>query len=295
MGTHTFSRTVPSRKSAWLEKVCVPFLVLSLAGCEPPASGYSGYVEGETVRVAAPVAGQLTQLAVARGAVAKVGDPLFTLEQQREAASVSEASQSISAVKAQIEQAAAQVKLASANFERLLALHKRQGLASQEDLDRARTTLEAARAKLRELEAQQRGAQAQLSQRQWQLTQKTVTAPASGLVEDTYYRVGEWVPSGAPVLSLLPPENRVVRFFVPESVAGGVKPGQGVKVTCDGCPASLAAAVTYVSPQAEYTPPVIYSRENREKLVFLVEARAQGDAALGLRPGQPVHVELDGR
>ena len=277
------------RKAVWLS------FAVALTGCEPSTSGYSGYVEGETVRVAAPVAGQLTQLAVARGAVARVGDALFTLEQQREAASVSEASQSISAVQAQMEQAAAQVKLASANFERLAELRKRQGLASQEDLDRARTTLEAARGKLRELEAQQRGAQAQLSQRQWQLTQKTVTAPASGLVEDTYYRVGEWVPSGAPVLSLLPPENRVVRFFVPESVAGGVKPGQAVKVTCDGCPASLAAAITFVSPQAEYTPPVIYSRENREKLVFLVEARAQGDAALGLRPGQPVHVELDGR
>lgn len=275
-----------------MRRAWIALLIAALCGCAPPVTRYSGYVEGESVRVAAPVGGRLIALPVARGANASAGDALFTLEQELEQASVAEVASGIAAIRAQAEQGTAQLKLAEANYQRLRELRSRQGLVSQEALDQARSALDGARARLRELEAQRHAGQAQMSQAHWQLNQKTVAAPVSGLVEDTIYRVGEWVPAGAPVVLLLPPENRVVRFFVPEAVAGGLAPGQGAKVWCDGCPAPVAAKISFISPKAEYTPPVIYSREARQKLVFLVEARAAPADAVSLRPGQPVDVEL---
>ena len=106
------------------------------------------------------------------------------------------------------------------------------------------------------------------------------------------YRSGEWVPAGSPVVRMLPPENVKVRFFVPESAVGALASGRPVRIRCDGCAADVAAVVSFVSDQAEYTPPVIYSNEARAKLVFLVEARPQVADAARLHPGQPVQVVL---
>jgi HlyD family secretion protein len=109
----------------------------------------------------------------------------------------------------------------------------------------------------------------------------------AGLVHETYFVEGEWVPAGRPVAALLPPANIKLRFYVPENVVSTIALDQAVAVRCDGCPAGLSGKVSFVSNQAEYTPPVLYSKESRTKLVFLVEARLQGAA---LRPGQPVDV-----
>ena len=111
-----------------------------------------------------------------------------------------------------------------------------------------------------------------------------------GLVFDTMYRTGEWVPAGSPVVRMLPAENVKVRFFVPEAVLGSLTPGARVEIRCDGCPAALPAVVSYVSVQAEYTPTNIYSNDTRAKLVFMVEARPQPGDAARLHPGQPVQV-----
>ena len=124
------------------------------------------------------------------------------------------------------------------------------------------------------------------------LTQKSLRAPQDGYVTDTLYVQGEWVPAGSPVVTLLPPANTKVRFFVPERILGSIRLGQQVSVLCDGCGEPVPAPVTYVAPQAEYTPPVIYSRENRAKLVFMVEARPAPAHAAKLHPGQPVEVRL---
>ena len=114
----------------------------------------------------------------------------------------------------------------------------------------------------------------------------------AGTVTDTLFVNGEWVPAGAPVVAMLPPANVKVRFFIPESRLGAVKLGQKVSLTCDGCPAPVSAAITFIAPQAEYTPPVIYSKDSRAKLVFLAEARPQPADAAKLHPGQPVDVAL---
>lgn len=250
-----------------------------------------GYVEGEYVRIASPVAGRLDKLHVQRGATVEAGAPLFELEQAREQAAVAEGGESIAAIRAQAEQAQAQWQLADRNLKRLREL-KAKGLASQEQVDAASAEYQRSDARRREADAQRRSSEAQLKQVRWSLDQKAVTAPAAALVEDTYYRVGEWVPAGAPVVSLLPPENRMIRFFVPEAQLGTVKAGQGVRVHVDGVAAPVAAMISYIAPRAEFTPPVIYSREARAKLVFLVEARPAPADAAALNPGQPVDVEL---
>jgi HlyD family secretion protein len=140
--------------------------------------------------------------------------------------------------------------------------------------------------------AQVDAAQATVAQAQWKLDQKRVSAPASGLVYDTLYRVGEWVQAGNAVVQMLPPQNVKVRFFVPETVVGGLAPGGALTIHCDGCAADVPARITYVSRSAEYTPPVIYSNENRAKLVFMVEAHPSTSDAVKLHPGQPVAVTL---
>jgi len=133
---------------------------------------------------------------------------------------------------------------------------------------------------------------AAVQQAEWKLQQKQVTSPRNGLVFDTLYRPGEWVPAGSPLVQLLPPENVEVRFFVPESAVGSLKLGQNVSVHCDGCATAVPAAISFISNQVEYTPPVIYSNENRSKLVFMVIAKPSPDQAAQLHPGQPLEVTL---
>jgi HlyD family secretion protein len=135
-------------------------------------------------------------------------------------------------------------------------------------------------------------ARAVVAQAQWRLGQKDQPAPRSGLVQDTFFVPGEWVPAGKPVVSLLPPENVKLRFFVPEPLIGRLRTGQKVSAACDGCGNPVEATISYVAPKAEYTPPVIYSKEARAKLVFLVEARVAAADAVRLHPGQPVDVTL---
>jgi HlyD family secretion protein len=134
-------------------------------------------------------------------------------------------------------------------------------------------------------------AQAALDQAVWRVGQRHVVAPEAALVADTFARPGETIAAGTPVVSLLPPKNILVRFFVPEATFSALHTGQAVSIGCDQCPPpGLSAAITFIAPQPEYTPPVIYSETNRAKLVYLIEARPPPDQATRLKPGQPVDV-----
>ena len=163
---------------------------------------------------------------------------------------------------------------------RLKELQAQRALAGQA----ARSdTVEAAR-------AEQRGAAADLALARWREGQKQRAAPLAAEVFDVLFRPGEWVPAGAPVVALLPPGALKVRFFVPEPQLAQARVGREVLLACDGCAAGLKARIRWVSPQAEFTPPVIYSNDSRSKLVFMVEAEPLGGAAL--RPGQPLDVRF---
>jgi HlyD family secretion protein len=308
-------------------------LPLGLAACSNgPSDTFQGYGEGEYVYVASPYAGRLEKLDVARGAQVAAGATLFVIEHGVEQAAVDAAEAKVrnadavitnlvgakrkpelDALRAQIESATAALKLAKTQLDQKESLRKR-GYVTQEALDVARANYERDTAQLTQMQAQLRSglqsvgreaeidaaranleaARAELAQAKVKRDQKIAVAPAAALVQDTFFREGEWVPAGSPVVSLLPPGNIKARFFVPEAVVGRLRIGDRVSISCDGCAAPFAARISFVSPQAEYTPPVIYSRESRQKLVFMIEARPDGADARKLHPGQPVDVRLEG-
>jgi HlyD family secretion protein len=307
----------------------LPF-AMALAACSDPApTALQGYVEGEYVRIAAPFAGTLVALDTQRGQQVALGAPLFALEAESEDAARREAEErarqaaahvddlrkgrrptEIDAVRAQLSQAQVVANLSEKEYARQVDLVAR-GFVSQQRADEARAARDRDRGRIAELNAQLktshlsarpdeiRAAEAQaaaareaVKQADWKLRQKKVAATVDGLVTDTLYTRGEWVPAGAPVVAVLPAGNVKVRFFVPESRLGTVRAGQKVSIACDGCPAPIAATVSYIAPQAEFTPPVIYSKESRAKLVFMVEARPAPADAVKLHPGQPVDVTL---
>ena len=305
-------------------------LATLLAGCSYNATnGFQGYVEGKYVYVASPQGGRLEELSVARGTVVKTSQPLFTLDREPEAAAVQQAQQILRADKARLadiqtgkrqpEIDVIRAQLSQALSERqksadLLKSYEEQfaaGGLSETELITARAAVASNDAAVHQVRAnlavaelpgreQQRKAQseivaadrASLQQAQWKLQQKQVASPREGLVFDTLYRAGEWVGGGSPIVQLLPPENIEVRFFVPETTVGSLKLGQKLVVHCDGCSSDVPATITFISNQVEYTPPVIYSNENRSKLVFMVIAKPTVENAPMLHPGQPLEVTL---
>lgn len=303
-------------------------VAVSACGDKPPAA-LQGYVEGEYVRVAAPFAGTLLSLDAARGAEVAPGMALFALEAENEDAARREAEErlrkanaqlddlrkgkrptEIQSSRAQLEQAEVAAGLSEREWRRQLDLVSK-GFVSQSKADEARSQRDADRKKVEQLqndlatvqsgarpdevraaEAEAAAAKQSLAQADWKLRQKTVAATVGGTVADTLFVKGEWVPAGAPVVSILPAGNVKARFFVPEPQLGAVKVGQKVSLSCDGCGAALDATITFIAPQAEFTPPVIYSKDSRAKLVFLVEAKPSAQDAPRLHPGQPVDVRL---
>jgi HlyD family secretion protein len=250
-----------------------------ITGCSRNSSDeFQGYVEGEYVYAAAPLGGALTNLAVARGDEVKSGQLLFTLERESEAAALDEAKKNLA-------QAKASFALSDANYGRRQQLRDANGVISIEELDQARAQRDADA-------AQVAAQQAALDKAKWSFDQKQQFAPADAFVHDTLYRQGEWVAAGHPVVVLLPPENLKVRFFVPQEMLPKIKTGETVNVSFDGATKNYSATVNYISTQAEFTPPVIYNRENRAKLVFMIEAKFAPADAADVRPGQPVDVKL---
>ena len=301
---------------------------LLAAGCGREARDvFQGYAEADFIDVATSEPGQLESLGAAKGDAIAVGAPLFALEAAREAAALRQAQEQLAAaqaqlqdlrqgkrppeldvVRAQLEQARAEATRAAAERERDAAQFASGGIA-QAQVDRSQAAADASAARVRELErqlevaqlpartdqiaaqeAQAAAAQAAVDQAAWRLGQKTVAAPVAGQVFDVLYQPGEWVAAGRPVVRLLPPGNVKIRFFVPETALGALAVGRALAVRCDGCADEIPAKVTYISPEAEYTPPIIYSNETRSKLVFMVEARPLDGA--NLHPGQPLEVAL---
>jgi HlyD family secretion protein len=308
-------------------------VVLLIAGCARSVAEpgiLQGYVEGEFVYVAPTTAGLLNKLHVARGQHVSAGAELFAIDRAPAQAARDEAAfrlaqaratlgdltkgkrpTEIAAVAAQLKQAQAALAFSETELARQQDLARsnataptdvQQALAAREQ-DRQRVAqfeaelktsqlparedqIEAARASVKSLEAV-------LAKAEYDLLQTRPRASASALVFDTLYREGEWIAAGRPVVALLPPANVKVRTFVPETRIGGVQVGDEVSVTVDGLPAPVAGKVSFVSPRAEFTPPVIYSQENRAKLVFMIEIVFDPDTAARLHPGQPVSVRLE--
>lgn len=293
-----------------------------------PAANWLGYVEAETLYVAAPVSGRLAERPVERGATVAAGTPLFSLAPETTDAETARLEAQVSAAEAQVgdlgearqrapeiaisraaeAQASAQLSKTQNDFARVSALAGR-GFASRAQLDAARAARDAASAALAQTRAQiasgqistgrseqiaaaragVAGAQAALRGQKERRREISPVAPASGVIEQTFYNPGEWVPANSPVVAVLPADKRKLRFYVPEASIAGIKPGATVRFTCDGCGGERQARISYVSPRSEFTPPVIYSEHARAKLVFLVEALLPVSDK-PLPPGLPVEV-----
>jgi HlyD family secretion protein len=285
----------------------------------------SGYIEGEPLYPASPVAGQLTDLPVQRGDAIEAGarffmiDPTQTEAARDQAAAEAQAAKALAEdaqrgqrpaelgiIEAQLVAARAQLNEADLTLKRVRPLAE-AGAASRAQLDSAIAAKATAVASVNAIEKQlqaaklgaredqkkaakdrARQAEAALSAAEARLEDIAPSAPAAGRVEDVFYQVGEWVPANQPVLSFIPADRVRLRFFAPQDQISAYSIGRDIAFSCDGCSAGLQARITYVSPRPEFTPPVIYSREARDRMVFLVEA--QPASSSGLTPGQPIDV-----
>jgi HlyD family secretion protein len=270
-------------------KPLVVALALVLAGCEKPHEGrWLGYAEGEAAYIAAPQAGWLTDMKIKRGDWVKTGDVLFVLDDTSQAASRDSAEAQIAQARSQRAEAEANLDLTRRQLVRQKELLQ-SAATSRQTYDQAKSAYDAAAAKIETLNAAESQAKATLAGASYQLAQRQVVALTTGRVQDVYFRQGEYASAMAAVVSVLPPDNVYVRFFVPEAEFASIKLGRKVKIHCDGCGDGQIATIAFIAAKEEYTPPVIYSNQSRGQMVFKVEARAEG--GLKLNPGQPVDVD----
>jgi len=300
---------------------------LTLLGLGPDPSRYLGYVEGETSLIAPPIAGRLIERPVERGQLVKKGDRLFVIDPVMAKAEVARAEAMLAEANARYEnmltgkrqeeqdvirgqrrEIEASIALAETELKRQTQLLERS-ITTRQAYDQAESQVRQLKSRAASLAAQEKVGdlaarpdeidaakaligqnQANLEQMKKRLDDLMPTAPEDALVENTFFNTGEWVPAGTPVVSLLPSFRVKLRFFVPEEDVAQARTGRQVGFTCDGCPPGLKATIIYVSPRAEFTPPVIYSQSARTKLVFLVEARPEV-AQAPLSPGLPVAVQ----
>jgi HlyD family secretion protein len=306
----------------------VPLAASLFSACAGPPPLAVGYVEGEYVLLAPIDVAEVKTVAVRRGDRVTAGQPVAALEDSDATIAVAQAGAAVAQAEAQLadlkigkrpeEIAVLEATLTSAQAQqteaervitRLGDLLKR-GIATQADYDQAETQLNVARAMVGQAQAnlavarlparpetinaaenQVKQAKASLQEAQWRLSKRTVTAPAPGRIDDIIRNPGDLAGPSAPVLSMLPDGAVKLRLYLPEESFSAVKVGTLLDVHCDGCQPGLTARVSYVSPDPEFTPPVIFSLETRQKLVFLIEARPEGDAS-PLQPGQIVDVGL---
>ena len=304
------------------------FSLIAHMFCGVAATTLSGYIEGEPLFVAPIESARLTSLVVQRGDELKTGDTIAVLESDDarfalDAATARHAeakarlvnlttgkrAEEIAVIEANRTAARADLAQAELDLTRIRGLVQRK-VQSQSALDQARTARNVASARLQEMEANLQvagiaarvqeieaarqvvdGAMAAVHDAEWRLAQRTLKAPSDGRVEEIIRYPGETTGPAAPVISLLPPGNRHLKFFVPQALTSRVRPGQVLPLQCDGCASGLQARVSFVASGPEFTPPVIYSVESRQKLVVLVRAELLG-AAASLSPGQIVDVPL---
>jgi HlyD family secretion protein len=254
-----------ARRSAAVIVGLAALAALALAGCNGAADpGLQGWVEAEMLFVGPDDPGRVETLAVREGDKVEVGLPLFAVDDALQQADV------------------AQITATLVNMQRTLERAR----------DLLKTNAGTQKAYDDAVQAQ-RETEARLNSAKTRLARRKVASPAAGTIQQIYFRPGEMVPAGRPVVALLPPGNVKIRFFVPEAALPTIALNDIVAVQCDGCAPDLTARVSFISRSVEYTPPVIYSLDERSKLVFLIEARPPRPD--NLRVGQPVTVRLTGQ
>lgn len=257
-----------------------PLLLLltsaALCACgAKPNGGIEGYAEADYIYVSAREAGTITRLAAREGDRVAQDAPLVSLDTTLQTPALQSAQENLN-------EALSAETLAQQTYDRTKSLLN-SGTKSRADFDEASSTLTSAHARVS-------AAKAALATATQNMADREIAAPVTGSVEEIYHRQGERTGPNEPILALLPPANIKVRFFVPETQLSNIKLGQDVSVTCDACRQPIAARISFIARDAQYTPPFIYSDKERGKLVYLVEAKPSDPR--DLRPGQPVDVSL---
>lgn len=286
--------------------LAVGFL-LALAACSGADDDVlTGYIEAETLYMSPQDSGLIAEIAVREGDSVAPGAVLFKMDEARARFAAEQAQANANAVRSRVEnagaldqavlQAEAQHQLAAKNLARSVTLVA-NNVVSKERLDNDRAAADAAKAQLEMARSERAAASsdwaaadAAASLMKWRLDDLSVKAPTAGTIERIYRRPGEVIAAGEPVLALLPPESLKLRFYAPETALSSLKVGAEIFYSCDGCADNLAARISFIATEPQFTPPVIYSLDERDKLVFLVEARPETPQAV--RPGLPVDVRL---
>ncbi len=273
-----------------MKRMLILSLALLAAACGRAAPDVlQGYGEADYIYLSSQDAGVVGELFVREGDAVEAGARVFRLDPARLSYGAESAAAQRAAAAAAVRTAQAQATLAQRNYARSAQLAER-GFYSRARLDADRASLDVANAQLAQARRQATAAGAETDLAEARLEDLAGTAPASGTIQQIFHRQGEVVAAGQPIAALLAPENMKVRFFAPEALLSQLPVGARVLVSCDGCAQPIEARVSFVAQEPQFTPPVIYSLDQREKLVFLVEARFA--AATPIRPGMPVDVRI---
>ncbi|MGE0740085.1 MAG: HlyD family secretion protein [Hyphomonadaceae bacterium] len=267
----------------------LPLALLAIACSRPASDTLQGYGEADYIYVASQESGVVRELLVREGDTVEAGARIFTLDPDRLAFNAESANAQSAAAAQAVRTAQAQATLTQRNYARGAELYER-GFYPRARLDSDRAAMDAANAQLAQARREAGAASAATGLARERLTDVNGDAPTGGSIEQIFHRPGEVVTAGQPIAALLPPENMKVRFFAPEAMLARLPVGARVRVSCDGCGEAVDATVSFVAREPQFTPPVIYSLDQREKLVFLVEARFAG--ATPVRPGMPVDVRI---
>ncbi len=268
-------------------------LTLLLCGCSDKASREAtGYVEGRFTYIATSVSGVLKQLLVARGAQVTKGQVLYALEEEPESDAYNAQIETLKQAIAGRDALEATLVYNKLTFERYKVLVPKNAI-QQSELDRAKSNYDAALAQLVQAKANIAATTATLAQSKWTKDQKIGFAPIAAVVFDTYYRTGEYTLAKQAILSLLAPADIKAIFYVPQPQLGKLALSKPVQVRCDGCDKWLRGHISFISPNAEYTPPVIFSNDTNSKLIYRIEAEFAPQDAVRLHPGQPIRVRYD--
>jgi HlyD family secretion protein len=266
-------------------------IILTLTACNKEDKSFSGYVDTELVYLSADFGGRLTDLAVLKGQLVKNNQLLFKLEQTSELYHVEKSQLNNKDLLTQRQQIVIQLNYNEINYRRIVAMRK-QNAASQSDLDVAQRDFNVSKQQLADIDFKIQSGHLETADKKWQVTRKENFAPQIGIIFDTYYTKGEFVQAGYPILSLITQNNIKAIFFVPEEKLSQLRLNSSVKIKTDENADFAQGHIFYISNIAEYTPPIIYSREERQRLVFRVEAKIDSPDLEKIHLGQPVTLEL---
>lgn len=268
----------------------VLFISVLLSGCgSGDIKTAQGYVEGLLTYVSSSTSGFLDTVLVVRGSAVSAGTPLFVLNPQPENHAYQAAVDALAQAKANREDIVAKLQFAAVTLKRNEILYQKRVL-EKSAFDRARSDFDSFMAQKIEAEAAIQEKSAQLASSAWTLSQKNIHSMKQGIVYDVYYRTGEYIDVNQPVLSILSPTDIKIIFYVAQPMLSVLRLGGRIQAACDGCD-WVTGQVTFISNQAEYTPPLIFSNDTNSKLVYRIEAQFDKNKHITLHPGQPVTVK----